>query len=213
MSLTIKMMQEAMRIVANKDQEKPDAGIRPREIRCITYNIPAGVIYFFPKEADAIKFSKDRITHAKEYGFQNLKNDVEKEFGKTKKCKHDGSGTYGFDPLLQRCRDCGMSAIDIEIERSNDFKRKSEGVTSSMFWKSGVEMAGESEEPLKNYCAPGDVFSQCEAGMNWKDHQKCRFSEKASRAERCMYFRDLNDTEHCDNHLAQKAPYLSTEDS
>lgn len=174
---------------------------KPREIRCITYNIPSRVIYFFPKEADAIDFSENNITPKE-------------------KCKHDSNGNYGFDSLLQRCRDCGMSAIDIEIERSNDFKHKVKRIYSDkesngqLVKRVGVVIDKIiKEEQKKNYCEPGDVLSRCKAGRNWKEHEKCRFSEKATRAERCMYFRDLNDTEHCDNHLAQKALYLSTQDS
>jgi len=204
-----------------KEEEKTNMerkAMKPREVRCITYNIPAGVIYFFPKETDAIKFSKDRIAHEEEYGFQDLKNDVEKEFGKTEKCKHDR-----FNSLLQCCRDCGMAAIDIEIERSNNFKRKCEAEKEFMPkareiilgtpWKSCVGVASDADvkKDLKNYCEPGDVLSRCKAGTNWKEHQRCLFSKKATRAEKCMYFRDFNDVEHCDNHLAQKASYLSTE--
>ncbi len=115
-----------------------------------------------------------------------------------------------------------------------EFMPKARGIVSTMPWKSGVEMPKdakkfferigdpsaskkseekpEPEEPLKNYCAPRRMFSQCKAGKTWKAHQGCRFSVKATRYERCMYFRNLNGTKHCDNHKAQKALYLSAKD-
>lgn len=68
-----------------------------------------------------------------------------------------------------------------------------------------------SEEKLKNYCAPNEMFSRCKAGKTWKSHMKCRFAEKASFEERCMYFH-TDGTKHCDYHKAQKAPYLSIGD-
>ncbi len=68
-----------------------------------------------------------------------------------------------------------------------------------------------TKEQKKNYCKPSDVLSRCKAGKGWKEQQKCRFSEKATRAEKCMYFRDFNDVEHCDCVDAQREPYLSTD--
>lgn len=165
-----------------------DAEVEFREVRCITYNIPSGVIYFFPKETDAINFSKDQISPSEPYGFENLKQDVEEIISP----KH----VYG----------------KITIPRDKFTDEQFAAIKQSVL-QAPCSPGEKAEEKKKNYCAPGDVFSQCKTGTNWKDHQRCRFSEKASRASRCMYFRDFNDTKHCDNHKAQKAEYLSTEDN
>lgn len=57
-------------------------------------------------------------------------------------------------------------------------------------------IATDTEEQ-KNYCSPNRLFSKCTAGKKWNDHKKCRFSIKATHADRCMYFN--SDTDHCDN--------------
>lgn len=69
----------------------------------------------------------------------------------------------------------------------------------------------EPEEDKLNYCSKGNGLSKCKAGKNWEEHTKCRFSKKASYEERCMYFRE--DSNHCDNHKAQKDSYLSLKSS
>jgi len=64
-----------------------------------------------------------------------------------------------------------------------------------------------------NFCVIG-LMSKCAAGTTWKDQEKCKFSEKATDASRCMHYIEAIDG-HCDCQKAQcemRHPELAEEE-
>ena len=53
-----------------------------------------------------------------------------------------------------------------------------------------------------NYCVSG-LMSRCSAGTIWDEQQKCKFSEKSTVSNRCMYYIEAIDG-HCDCVEAQR---------
>ena len=53
-----------------------------------------------------------------------------------------------------------------------------------------------------NYCISG-LMSRCSAGTIWDEQQKCKFSEKSTVSNRCMYYIEAIDG-HCDCVEAQR---------
>jgi hypothetical protein len=64
------------------------------------------------------------------------------------------------------------------------------------------------EEPNKarsgfvNYCVAG-LMSHCGAGTVWDEQKRCKYAEKSSVSNRCMYFIEAING-HCDCVEAQK---------
>ncbi|UCE51292.1 MAG: hypothetical protein JSV31_18765 [Desulfobacterales bacterium] len=53
-----------------------------------------------------------------------------------------------------------------------------------------------------NYCVSG-LMSRCSAGTVWDEQKKCKFSEKSTVSNRCMYYIEAIDG-HCDCVEAQR---------
>lgn len=53
-----------------------------------------------------------------------------------------------------------------------------------------------------NFCVSG-LMSRCSAGSVWEDQQRCKFYEKSTISNRCMYYIEAIDG-HCDCVDAQK---------
>jgi hypothetical protein len=53
-----------------------------------------------------------------------------------------------------------------------------------------------------NYCVSG-LMSRCSAGAVWDEQKKCKFSEKSTVSNRCMYYIEAIDG-HCDCVEAQR---------
>ena len=53
-----------------------------------------------------------------------------------------------------------------------------------------------------NYCVSG-LMSRCSAGAGWEDQKRCKFYEKSTVSNRCMYYIEAIDG-HCDCVDAQK---------
>ena len=53
-----------------------------------------------------------------------------------------------------------------------------------------------------NYCVSG-LMSRCSAGACWEDQKRCKFYEKSTVSNRCMYYIEAIDG-HCDCVDAQK---------
>jgi hypothetical protein len=53
-----------------------------------------------------------------------------------------------------------------------------------------------------NYCVAG-LMSRCSAGTMWDEQSKCKFSEKSTVSNRCMYYIEAIDG-HCDCVEAQR---------
>ncbi len=53
-----------------------------------------------------------------------------------------------------------------------------------------------------NYCVTG-LMSRCSAGTVWDEQNKCRYSEKSTVSNRCMYYIEAIDG-HCDCVEAQR---------
>ena len=53
-----------------------------------------------------------------------------------------------------------------------------------------------------NYCVSG-LMSRCSAGAVWEDQKRCKFYEKSTVSNRCMYYIEAIDG-HCDCVDAQK---------
>ena len=53
-----------------------------------------------------------------------------------------------------------------------------------------------------NYCVTG-LISRCSAGTVWDEQHKCKYSEKSTVSNRCMYYIEAIDG-HCDCVEAQR---------
>ncbi len=53
-----------------------------------------------------------------------------------------------------------------------------------------------------NYCVSG-LMSRCSAGTVWEEQKRCKFYEKSTVSNRCMYYIEAIDG-HCDCVEAQK---------
>ena len=53
-----------------------------------------------------------------------------------------------------------------------------------------------------NFCVSG-LISRCSAGACWEDQKRCKFYEKSTVSNRCMYYKEVIDG-HCDCVDAQK---------
>ncbi len=53
-----------------------------------------------------------------------------------------------------------------------------------------------------NYCVSG-LMCRCSAGRVWDEQKRCKFSEKSTVSNRCMYYIEAIDG-HCDCLEAQK---------
>ena len=53
-----------------------------------------------------------------------------------------------------------------------------------------------------NYCVAG-LMSRCSAGKVWNDQNRCKFAEKSTVSNRCMYYIEAIDG-HCDCEEAQR---------
>ena len=53
-----------------------------------------------------------------------------------------------------------------------------------------------------NYCVPG-VMSRCSAGEIWHDQKRCKFADKSTVQNRCMYYIETIGG-HCDCVDAQR---------
>lgn len=58
-----------------------------------------------------------------------------------------------------------------------------------------------------NYCVSG-LMSRCSAGDCWEDQKKCKFYEKSTVSNRCMYYIEAIDG-HCDCVDAQREIRMS----
>ena len=54
----------------------------------------------------------------------------------------------------------------------------------------------------ENYCVPG-VMSRCSAGVVWNDQKRCKFADKSTVQNRCMYYIEAIGG-HCDCVEAQR---------
>ena len=54
-----------------------------------------------------------------------------------------------------------------------------------------------------NYCVAG-LMSRCSAGTVWNDQNRCKFAEKSTISNRCMYYIEAIGG-HCDCEQAQRA--------
>lgn len=138
---------------------------------------------------------------------------VESELGKLK--KDEFKKLHKLDSPNGECYECGFSAlainrIGIHNCPGKDWYKKMYP-TRSNDENIKLNMAPDTEgSDFKNYCSKEDGFSKCMAGKSWADHKLCTYGQQSSYGYRCMHYR-TDGTDHCDNHLAQKAPYLSTE--
>lgn len=53
-----------------------------------------------------------------------------------------------------------------------------------------------------NYCVPG-VMSRCSAGAVWNDQKRCKYADKSTVRNHCMYFIEAIGG-HCDCAEAQR---------
>lgn len=67
-----------------------------------------------------------------------------------------------------------------------------------------LQQSGNRCEKLDclNYCVSG-LMSRCSAGTIWEEQKRCKFSEKSTVSNRCMYYIEAIDG-HCDCVEAQR---------
>lgn len=134
---------------------------------------------------------------------------------------HTGLCLDDYDSEI--CQDCPSEKECLELKDKEQIHFKDiratiqfphSPYTREMFEKLGAANMAEAktDEERKNYCKSGNGMAECMCAVDGIDWRTCRFKRKASRLEKCMYYRGLDGFHHCDNYKAQSAQYLSTSD-